>query len=64
MKLNCLGCGNTINLSEAYESYSGQIKCNGCCAILKVKMQDARLVEMEFVCIARPSVVNAEDAKR
>ena len=54
MKLICTGCGHTINLSEAYESYSGNIRCNVCTAILKVKLQDSKLSEMEFLQFAKP----------
>ncbi len=56
MKLNCLGCGNFINLSEEYETYSGCIRCNACSAMLKVKIDESRLREMEFLRFAKPSV--------
>ena len=56
MKLNCLGCGNPINLGDEYQDYSGNIRCNACSAILKVKLQDFRLSEMEFMQFAKPSV--------
>ena len=59
MKLNCLGCGNSINLGDEYESYSGSIKCNACSAILKVKLEESKLQEMEFLRFATPSVEEA-----
>ena len=59
MKLNCLGCGNFINLGDEYESYSGSIRCNACSAILKVKLKESKLQEMEFLRFATPSVEEA-----
>ena len=59
MKLNCLGCGNSINLGDEYESYTGKIRCNACSAVLKVKIKDSKLMEMEFLSFAIPSVEEA-----
>ncbi len=55
MKLNCLGCGHSINLSEEYEDYSGNIRCSSCSAILKVKLYSAKLSTIEFLHFAKPS---------
>ncbi len=63
MKLNCLGCGNPINLGDEYESYSGSIRCNACSAILKVKLNDSKLVDMYFMRFATPSVEEAFENK-
>ena len=59
MKLNCLGCGNPINLGDEYENYTGSIRCNACSAILKVKKKDSRLLDMEFLRFAVPSIEEA-----
>ena len=59
MKLNCLGCGNSINLGDEYESYTGKIRCNACSAVLKVKLEESKLQEMEFLRFATPSVEEA-----
>jgi len=34
MKINCLGCGHTIDLDETYSDYEGQVKCYTCSALL------------------------------
>lgn len=56
MKLNCLGCGNHINLGDEYEGYSGSIRCNACSAIFNVKLKDSKLMKMDFLRFATPSV--------
>ncbi|MEK6766720.1 MAG: hypothetical protein AABY49_10915 [Planctomycetota bacterium] len=59
MKLNCLGCGNPVSLGEEYEDYSGSIRCNACSAILKVTLKESKILEMEFLRFAIPSVEEA-----
>jgi len=41
MKINCLSCGHTIDLDDAYSDYEGQIKCYTCNALLEVKLSDS-----------------------
>lgn len=49
MRVNCLSCGHTINLGEAYEEgYEGAIRCSVCAALLEIKTEhgDLRSVRM------------------
>ena len=57
MKLNCLSCGLTVHLSDAYEDYDGLVKCFACGAMLHVRTADGNLKRMEVVPSAR-AVVN------
>jgi len=41
MKINCLSCGHTIDLDEAYSDYEGQVKCYTCSALLEVKLEES-----------------------
>ena len=52
MKVNCLNCGHTFDLDDAYDDYEGQVKCWICGAILEIKAEDGCLKAMS---VASPS---------
>jgi hypothetical protein len=41
MKINCLCCGHSIELGEAYSDYDGQVKCYACSALLEIKLEES-----------------------
>lgn len=49
MKVNCLNCGHSLDLDDAYDDYEGQIKCWVCGAILEIKAEDGSLKTMSVV---------------
>ena len=49
MKINCLGCGFKVDLSECYDDYEGPIKCFGCGATMEVATQEGRIRAVEVV---------------
>ena len=56
MKINCLSCGHTVVLDDAYDNYEGQVKCLACGAILEIKTEEGNVKTVQFVKIAlRPS---------
>ena len=56
MKINCLSCGHTVVLDDAYDNYEGQVKCFACSAILEIKTEEGNVKSVQFVKIAvRPS---------
>lgn len=41
MKLNCVGCGHSVDLDdETYEDYSGEVKCWGCGTSMAVVIEN------------------------
>jgi hypothetical protein len=48
IKLNCLVCGFSMELSDAYEDYHGEIRCWGCHGVLEVTIQEAKLKAMRM----------------
>lgn len=40
MKINCLGCGHSIEVNEAYGDYEGQIRCWVCRTVFEIKTED------------------------
>ncbi|MEI8355805.1 MAG: hypothetical protein WCG31_06930 [Deltaproteobacteria bacterium] len=53
MKINCLSCGHTIDLDEAYSDYEGQVKCYTCSALLEVKLEDNLIKYVKFIKLTR-----------
>jgi len=43
MRLNCLSCGYTVDLDNAYWDYDGQFKCVICGAVLNLKIEEGKL---------------------
>jgi len=48
MKINCLSCGHTVDLDDAYSDYEGQIKCYTCSALLEVKLSDSLIKSVKL----------------
>ena len=43
MKVNCLSCGYSVNLDDAYGDYEGPVKCFVCGAILQVRTEQGNI---------------------
>ena len=43
MKINCLSCGHTVGLDDAYDDYEGQVKCYACSAMLEIKTAEGNV---------------------
>ena len=52
MKVNCLSCGHTLDLRDAYDNYQGQIRCFICGALLDLRAEEGQVVA---VVVARRS---------
>ena len=53
MKINCLSCGHTIELNEAYSDYEGQVKCYTCSALLEVKLEESLVKSVKILKLTR-----------
>lgn len=54
MRINCLACGHTVDLSKAYDDYEGQVKCCVCKAILEIRTEEGSIKGVKQVNIAVP----------
>jgi DNA-directed RNA polymerase subunit N (RpoN/RPB10) len=48
MKLNCLSCGHTVNLDDAYGEYSGDVKCFVCGSLLEVVIEHEHIKSVKL----------------
>jgi len=53
MKINCLSCGHTIDLDDAYSDYEGQVKCYTCSALLQIRLEDSSVKPVKFIATTR-----------
>jgi DNA-directed RNA polymerase subunit RPC12/RpoP len=49
MKINCLSCGHTIDIDEAYSDYEGQVKCYTCSALLEIKLEESLIKSVKVI---------------
>ncbi len=54
MKLNCLSCGHTVDLDDAYDDYSGDIKCFVCGSMLEVVIEHEHIRSVKLAAAAEP----------
>ena len=48
MKVNCLSCGHSLDLGDAYDDYEGQVRCFICASLLAIRTQDGRVKSVEL----------------
>jgi ribosomal protein S27E len=48
MRINCIACGHRFELDDAYDDYSGRVKCSVCRAMLQISTEGGkvRLVDL------------------
>ena len=43
MKINCLCCGHSLELGDAYEDFDGKVRCFVCGGGLNIRTEDGSL---------------------
>ncbi|MGO8745027.1 MAG: hypothetical protein ACLQNE_03465 [Thermoguttaceae bacterium] len=56
MKVNCLSCGHSLDLRDAYDDYEGQVRCFICASLLAIRTQDGQVKSVELVRSPREAV--------
>ena len=64
MKINCLSCGFSLKLDDAYDDYEGQVKCWTCGALLEIKSEDGNIKAIRFVKLVRGGSEPDQDTTR
>jgi hypothetical protein len=62
MKINCISCGHTLELDDAYDDFGGLVKCYVCGGLLEIKtaegkIQSVNLAELPQRIIRHPARV-------
>jgi len=61
MNVNCLSCGHSLDLREAYDHYRGQIRCFICGALLTLHSEDGQVISVVLSQSGREGVVSAPE---
>ena len=48
MRINCLSCGHRFELDDAYDDYSGLVKCSVCRSLLQIATEGGKLKSVEM----------------
>jgi len=54
MKVNCISCGHTLSLDEAYDDYLGFVKCYVCGKLLEIRTAQGKIVAVNFGQLSQP----------
>lgn len=47
LKVNCICCGHSLELSDSYEDYEGEVRCWTCRGMLEVRFEEGKLRSMK-----------------
>ena len=53
MKVNCLSCGHSLDLGDAYDDYSGQVRCYVCGRLLVLRTEEGSVKSEELAPLVR-----------
>jgi hypothetical protein len=48
MKINCISCGHTLDLRDAYDDYDGKVRCFICGAMLTIRTCDGQVKSVDL----------------
>jgi DNA-directed RNA polymerase subunit N (RpoN/RPB10) len=54
MKINCVSCGHTIYLDDAYDDFEGPVKCYVCGGLLQIKTEEGKLKSIRLAPLETP----------
>jgi hypothetical protein len=61
MNVNCVSCGHSLDLRDAYDDYEGQVRCFICGSLLKLRSADGHVKSVELAAVARQALAAARD---
>jgi ribosomal protein S27E len=48
MRINCIACGHRFDLDEAYDDYSGRVKCSVCRSMLQISTEGGKVRSVDL----------------
>ena len=55
MKINCISCGHTLDLRDAYDDYEGKVRCFICGAMLTIHTCDGQVKSVDLPSSPHPA---------
>jgi hypothetical protein len=59
MNVNCLSCGHSLDLRDAYDDYEGQVRCFICGSLLKLRSAEGHVKSVELASVAQQTLASA-----
>lgn len=53
MKINCVSCGHSMALDDAYDDFEGMVKCYVCGGLLEVKTEEGKIKSVSLAGVQR-----------
>jgi hypothetical protein len=53
-KINCVSCGHTICLDDAYDDFEGPVKCYVCSGLLQIKTVEGMIKAIRLASVEIP----------
>ena len=54
MNINCLQCGHSLDLRDAYDDYEGPVRCFICGSLLMIRTEDGRVKSVKATTSRQP----------
>lgn len=51
MKVNCITCGHSLNMDDAYDDFDGLVRCYVCSGLFELKTADGKVKSVKFAHI-------------
>lgn len=48
MKVNCITCGHSLNLDDAYDDFDGLVRCYVCSGLFELKTSEGKVKSVKF----------------
>ena len=58
MKVNCITCGHSLNLEDAYDDFDGLVRCYVCGGLFEMKTVDGKVKSVKFAQTQVPKPVS------
>jgi len=63
MKINCVSCGHSIELDEAYDDFEGLVKCYVCSGLLALTISDGKIRSVKVAELPHERVMKRQSVK-
>ncbi|MGD0140385.1 MAG: hypothetical protein ABSD28_16065 [Tepidisphaeraceae bacterium] len=60
MRINCIACGHRFELDDAYDDYSGRVKCSVCRSMLQISTEGGKVKSVDLS--GRPANLSEQPA--
>jgi predicted RNA-binding Zn-ribbon protein involved in translation (DUF1610 family) len=64
MRINCISCGRTLELDDAYDDFEGFVKCCVCGAMLQIRTVEGRVKAVSSPHVPMPPASRSSESEQ